>query len=78
MAVDLRNMQNAVADMVTTTIYKRTENQKAKRGIVHGGSVIIGNKVVPYAPAVDMYFQDGDSVWCILSDSGRRAVIVGV
>lgn len=75
---DLRNMQAAVANMVTTAIYKRTENQKAKRGVIRGGSVAIGNKVVPYVPAVDIYFQDGDSVWCILSDSGRMAVVVGV
>lgn len=75
---DLRSMQNAVANMVATTIYKRTENQKAKRGVIRGGSVVIGNKVVPYAPAVDIYFQDGDSVWCIIADGGRTAVVVGV
>ena len=75
---DLRNMQAAVSSMVTTAIYKRTENQKAKRGVIHGGSVAIDNKVIPYVPAVDVYFQDGDSVWCILSDSGRMAVVVGV
>lgn len=75
---DLRSMQAAVSNMVTTAIYKRTENQKAKRGVIRGGSVVIGSKVLPYVPAVDMYFQDGDSVWCILSDSGRMAVIVGV
>lgn len=78
MAVDLRNMQNAVQNMVAQAIYTRTEKQKAKRGVVHGGSVTIGNKTLPYVPAVDMYFQDGDSVWCILSDSGRMAVVVGV
>lgn len=75
---DLRSMQAAVANMVTTAIYKRTENQKAKRGVIRGGSVVIGNKVRPYVPAVDMYFQNGDMVWCILSDSGRTAVVVGV
>jgi hypothetical protein len=75
---DLRSMQNAVANMVATAIYKRTENQKAKRGVIRGGNVVIGNKVVPYVPAVDMYFQDGDSVWCIMADSGRSAVVVGV
>lgn len=75
---DLRSMQNAIANMVATAIYKRTENQKAKRGVIRGGSVVIGSNVLPYVPAVDMYFQDGDSVWCILSDSGRMAVVVGV
>lgn len=75
---DLSKMKSAVSTMVATAIYKRTENQKAKRGVIRGGSVVIGSKVLPYVPAVDMYFQDGDSVWCILSDSGRMAVVVGV
>lgn len=76
--VDLSGMKNAVSMMVSTAIIKRTENQKAKRGIIHGGCVTIGNKVLPYYAAVDMYFSDGDAVWCILSDSGRTAVVVGV
>ena len=75
---DLQNMKSAVSNLVTAAIHKRTENQKAKRGVIRGGSVAIGNKVVPYVPAVDMYFEDGDAVWCILSDSGRTAVVVGV
>ena len=33
---DLTGMKNAVSMMVTTAIIKRTENQKAKRGTVHG------------------------------------------
>ncbi len=74
---DLGRMQNAVANMVAQAIYKRTENQKARRGVVYGGKVTIGNKVVPYVPAVDMYFKDGDTVWCIISDNGM-AVVVGV
>lgn len=77
MAVDLSGMQRAVGRMVETSVYEVTKNQKAKRGIVAGGNVIIGNKAIPYVPAVDMYFKSGDAVWCILSDSGR-AVIVGV
>ena len=77
MAVDLSGMQRAVGHMVKSSIYQVTKNQKAKRGIVAGGNVIIGNKAVPYVPAVDMFFKSGDAVWCIISDSGR-AVIVGV
>lgn len=75
--MSIQNMKNAVTGYVSQTIYKVSENMKAKRGIVNGGSVIIGNKVLPFTPAVDMYFQDGDSVWCIISDNGT-AVIVGV
>jgi hypothetical protein len=74
--VDLTPMKNAVANMVANTIYKVTENQKAKRGTISGGSVVIGNRVLPWVPAVDMYFSSGDNVWCIISDSGV-AVVVG-
>lgn len=78
MAADLSAMKNAVSNMVMTAIIKRTEDQKAKRGIIQGGCVAIGNKVLPYYAAVDIYFKDGDEVWCIISDSGRSAVIIGV
>ena len=76
--VDLSNMQRAVSNLVYTAIIKRTDNQKAKRGIIHGGSVTIGNKVLSYYPAVDMFFKDGDAVWCIIADNGGMAVVVGV
>jgi hypothetical protein len=75
--VDLSGMQRVVSRMVESSIYAVTQNQKAKRGIVSGGNVIIGNKTIPYVPAVDMFFKSGDAVWCIISDSGK-AVIVGV
>lgn len=78
MAVDLRNMKKAVSNMVTQAIYVRTQNQKVKRGLVQGGSVVIGNRVLPYTAAVDMYFSDGDAVWCLIPDGGRMAVVVGV
>lgn len=78
MAADLGRMRQAVGKMVAASIQNATKNQKARRGVVHGGCVTIGNKVLPFIPAVDMYFQDGDSVWAIIEDGGRRAVIVGV
>jgi roadblock/LC7 domain-containing protein len=74
--VDLTPMKNAVANMVANTIYKVTQNQKVKRGSNSGGSVVIGNRVLPWVPAVDMHFSSGDNVWCIISDSGV-AVVVG-
>ncbi len=77
MAVDLNKMKNAVSNMVAKSIYNVTQNQKAKRGVISGGNVIIGNKVLPYTAAVDIFFKDGDAVWCIISDGGR-AVVVGV
>ena len=78
MAADLGRMQKAIEKMVSTSIYKCTQNQKARRGVVNGGTITIGNKVLPFVPAVDMYFNDGDSVWAIIADGGRKAVIVGV
>lgn len=77
MAVDLNKMKNAVSNMVAKSIYNVTQNQKAKRGVISGGNVIIGNKVLPYTAAVDIFFKDGDAVWCIISDGGK-AVVVGV
>ena len=74
---DLGRMKSAVSNMVAQAIYLRTQNQKARRGVVRGGSVVIGEKVLPFAPAVDMFFKDGDTVWCIISDNGM-AVVVGV
>lgn len=74
---DLGRMKSAVENMVSQAIYLRTQNQKARRGVVRGGSVVIGEKVLPFVPAVDMFFKDGDTVWCIISDNGM-AVVVGV
>ena len=28
-------------------------------------------------PVVDIYFQNGDAVWCIVDDSNSSAIIVG-
>lgn len=77
MAVDLNGMKRSISIMVEASIYQVTKNQKAKRGVVSGGNVIVNNKAYPYVPAVDIFFKSGDAVWCIISDSGR-AVIVGV
>lgn len=76
--VNLGGMKRAVSNMVTSAIYTTTQNQKVKRGIVSGGSVVVGNRVLPYTAAVDIYFADGDSVWCLIPDGGRMAVVVGV
>ena len=76
--MSIRSMKSAINNYVSTSIYKATENMKAKRGIIRGSNVVIGNKVLPYVPAVDMYFEDGSEVWCIPADSGYSAVVVGV
>lgn len=69
-------MQNAVKDYIRRSLPK-VEN-KAVTGLVQGGRVVVGNKSYPYVPTVDLYFGDGDSVACLLPDSGNIAAVVGV
>ena len=69
-------MQIAVKNYIRSNLPK-VEN-KAVSGLVQGGRVIVGNNSYPYIPTVDLYFGDGDSVACLLPDSGDTAVIVGV
>ncbi|BAL82847.1 hypothetical protein SELR_11390 [Selenomonas ruminantium subsp. lactilytica TAM6421] len=76
--MSISSMKSAVSNYVTQTILAQTERMKAKRGVVHGGRVVIGDSVYPYTTAVDIYFKDGDAVWCILADNKRTAVVVGV
>lgn len=70
------SMQQAIMDYVRRNLPKDKNN--AVTGVVRGGKVIIKNKSYPYVPTVDVYFGDGDYVYCILPDSGNVAAIVGV
>lgn len=72
----MKNMQNAVTDYVKANLPK--DINKAKFGVVQGDRVIIGNKSYGYVATVDLYFESGDSVACILPDSGNIAAVVGV
>lgn len=72
----LLEMQQAIIAYVKACLPKNPN--KAKRGVVHGNRVVIGNKSYPYIPTVDMYFGEGDSVYCVLPDSGNMAAVVGV
>lgn len=69
-------MQQAVIDFIKSSIPK--DINKAHLGRVSGDRVIIGNRSYPFIPTVDTYFSDGDSVYCVLPDSGNTAAIVGV
>ena len=72
----MKNMQNAVTDYVEANLPK--DINKAKFGVVQGNKVIIGNKSYGYVPTVDLYFESGDRVACILPDSGNIAAVVGI
>lgn len=73
---NILEMQNAVKDWVKRNLPKDTN--KAVTGVVKGNRVIIKNQSYSFTPVVDIYFADGDSVVCLLPDSGNVAVVVGV
>ena len=70
------DMQQAVMSFVKNNLPK--DINKAHLGVINGSRVIIGNKSYPFVPTVDVFFADGDSVYCILPDSGNIAAVVGV
>lgn len=72
----VKDMQIAVVNWALAHLPK--DSNKAHFGLVRGNSVIINNKSYPYAPAVDLFFQDGDRVACIMPDSGNIVAVVGV
>ena len=69
-------MQQAIIDYIEACL-PDTPN-KARRGVIRGDRVVIGNKSYPYDPAVDLYFGTGSGVYCILPDKGNIAAVVGV
>lgn len=75
-AAAILNMQQAIIAYIKANIM--ADINRAHLGRVHGSRVVIGNKSYPYVPTVDMYFGDGDGVYCILPDSGNMAAVVGV
>ena len=75
-SANFKDMQAAVVNWVKANMPEDTN--RAHFGIIHGDNVIIGNKSYNYAPAVDLHFDNGDSVACIMPDSGNIVAIVGV
>ena len=70
------NMQNAIINYIQQNIPK-IEN-KAVSGRIMGDRVVVGNKSYAYVPTIDVYFGQGDYVYCILPDDGSIAAVVGV
>ena len=77
MAADLNGMKKAVETYFIKSVEIITQNRKAHRALVSGGRVIIGNRHYPYVPVVDQYFEDGDTVYAIVTDNGAQAIVVG-
>lgn len=53
------------------------KNNTAVQGVVSGGRVTIGGRRYYYDAAVDIQYDEGETVWCVLSDNAQTAVIVG-
>lgn len=68
-------MQSAVINYIKSKIPK--DKNFAHFGYVNGNRVIIGNRSYRYNPVVDIPFSDGDTVACILPESGNVAAVVG-
>ncbi len=73
-------MQNAIIGWCKANL---PEN-RAHIGIINGGNVTVTDrknkapKNYPYTPTVDLHFEDGYQVACIVPDTGNIAAIVGV
>jgi len=74
--ISLSNMKQAIINYIQSNIPEEKNN--AVSGRIKGDRVVIGNKSYPYVPTVDVYFGEGDYVYCILPDGGQIAAVVGV
>lgn len=75
-SASIKDMQQSIMNYIKSNMPQDENN--AKIGTVQGGKVIIGNRSYDYTVTVDIFFEDGYSVACILPDSGNVAAIVGV
>lgn len=73
----IKAMQQTVTSCMVRRIQMEADKMKARAGVVRGGGVAIGNKVYSAIPVVDIYYEDGDQVWCLADDSSGTAVVVG-
>lgn len=69
-------MQNAIISYINAHIPK--DPNQAHIGTINGNRVVIANKSYAYDPAVDIFFQNGDKVYCLLPNGSNIAAIVGV
>ena len=71
----ISNMQQAIVRFIKENLPK--DKNQAQVGTVRGIKVTIGNKSYSYSTAVDMGIYDGDTVYCLVPDSGNTAAIIG-
>lgn len=76
MSANFSAMNRAILNYVDSKIPKDRNN--AVKGFYRGNSqVLIGNKTYDADLVSDMVYSIGDSVFCLLPDSGYKAAIVG-
>ena len=76
MSTNFFAMNRAIINYIDSKIPKNRNN--AVRGIYRGNNqVLIGNKTYEADLVSDMVYSRGDSVYCLLPDSGYKAAVVG-
>lgn len=71
----ISNMQSSIIQYIRNNLPKDENN--ARTGTIRGNRVLIGNKSYSYNTAVDMAIFDGDTVYCLIPNSGNTAAVVG-
>lgn len=76
MSANFSAMNRAIFNYIDSRIPKERNN--AVKGTYQGNSkVLIGNKTYDADLVSDMVYSKGDSVYCLLPDSGYKAAVVG-
>ena len=75
MAINFAAMNRAIISYIDSRIPKDTN--KAVKGTFYGDTVLIGTKHYEADTASDMRYNYGDTVYCLLPDSGYKAAVVG-
>jgi len=71
----ISEMQQAIKSYIRRNLPKDKNN--AVKGQLQGSRVIINNKSYPYEITIEERIEVGDTVVCLLPDSGNVAAIVG-
>ncbi len=74
-ASSISTMQRAITNYVKKNLPE--DKNQVQVGIIRGDSVIIGNKTYRKNAIADMFYDDGDRVYCLVPDSGTEAAVVG-
>lgn len=73
----IKTMQRTITSCMVRRIQMEADKMRARAGVARGGTVVVGNKVYNAVPVIDIYYEDGDQVWCLADDSSGTAVVVG-